>query len=320
MSWVATERASLLGGVVYEQRRTDPYLFRFVDDGSLHPFSAFDHSASAWDLSLYGQGLLTIVDGTDAVIGFRYVEDSDAGSTFLPRLGLVHRLSPSLFVKLLYAEAYRTPDFFETTVKTYGVLFGDPALKPERTENLDLALDATFGDRVNLQLSSFIQRSSDLIEREPTSDPETQGAFASVFTNAGGEEIWGLEASLRAQPSEALRFFANYSFREGRDRRTHEDLDLIARHSANLSLKYRLRSNLSITPSLQLVGHRGTVDDYALLHAVLTWEARPNLALSLIGRNLGNEDYAYPEYIRRNIDSIPAGPERSLFAQLRWRY
>ncbi len=319
-TYTISENASILGGVVYESRDSDPYLFNFADDGSLHPFTAFEHSPSAHSTSVFGQGLVSLTEKLDAVVGFRWVDDSASGSTFLPRLGLVYEVADNTFLKLLYAEAYRTPDFFETNVETYNVLWGDPTLVPETTENLDLAIDTTFAKRYNLQVNAFFVKTDNLIVRTATPDPDEHGANASIYINAGGEEIWGIEVGLRAQPKDHIWLFANYSFLDGENRDTGATLVYLAEHTFNLGLKWKIGGGFDFKPNLQYVGDRGNVNAYTLINAVLTWTITDALSLDVIARNLSDEDYEYPEYIRRNIDAVPGGPERSIFLRLTWRY
>jgi len=311
---------SLLGGVVYEQRDADPYLFRFADDGSIHPHTAFAHSPSAHDISVFGQGLFDLTDRLNAVVGFRFNDDSDTGSSFVPRLGLVLELAEDVFLKALYAEAYRTPDFFEKEVETYNVLYGSETLEPERIRNFDVAVDTALGERYNLRVNAFYLTTSDLIVRVPTNDPDTTGPNASVYTNGGGDKIWGLEAALMAQPTAGLTFFTNYSWRDGEDRESGEELIYIANHTVSLGLSWRAIRRLHVKPNLQYAAERGEVDDYTLVNLVVSVPFSPGFSLELIGRNLTDEEYQYPEYVRGIIAATPGGPERSAFARLHWTY
>ncbi len=320
MSYTMSERNSILGGVEYQLRQSDPYYFRFADDGSIHPQRAWLHSPSAHDYSVFAQGLFGLTDRADVVVGFRFNDDVDAGSSFLPRLGLVYRLGADTYLKALYAEAYRTPDFFEKEVETFDVLYGDPNLEPERTRNFDLAVDTVLGTKYNLQVNAFFLRTSDLIVRVPTSTPDEQGPNASVYANGGGDEIWGVETSLVAQPAKPVKLFANYSYRDGEGRETGEENRYIGNHTFNLGLAWKLARFLNLSPSVQYVGEQGDVDGYVLLNTVLSFELARSLSLAVVGRNLADEEYEYPEYVRRRIAGIPGGPERSFFVRLRWRY
>ncbi len=320
LDYEASRTVSLLAGLVYEKRQSDPYTFRFADDGSLHPGTAYLHSPSAQEFSAFGQGLFQMTPKTSVVVGLRFTDDSNFGSVVLPRLGLVHQIGQSTYLKALYAEAFRTPDFFQTDVGTFDILYGNPDLKPEQTRNLDLAIDTTFDGRYNLQVNVFYLQTEDLVVRVPTSDPQTQGENAVVYVNADGEEVWGLEMSLRGQPRKSLRFFANYSYREGEDRESGETLDFIANHTFNGGLVWAPIDRLELKPNIQVVDRRGEAGAYALVNLVVSVAISKDLSLAVIGKNLADEEYQYPEYIRRVIPVVPGGPERSWFARLTWRY
>ena len=104
------------------------------------------------------------------------------------------------------------------------------------------------------------------------------------------------------------------------DKDTGEESIYIANHTVSFGLSWRVLRQLHIKPNLQYAGSRGEVDDYTLVNLVVSIPFSKALSLELIGRNLTDEEYLYPEYVRRNIAGIPGGPERSAFARLHWKY
>ncbi len=77
---------------------------------------------------------------------------------------------------------------------TTGSLLGNPNLKPERQEELELGLEVrAWKNRVNLDLSWYRRASSDQIIRNPL-DPST--GYLSTFTNIGEVVTKGLEVDL----------------------------------------------------------------------------------------------------------------------------
>ncbi|MBN2382647.1 TonB-dependent receptor [bacterium] len=322
LDYTPNAKFSLLSGIVYEHYRTDPYLFKFKDDHSIHPNAAYYHSKNADDLSLFTQGLLFFTEKSHIVLGLRYNNNSDSGTSIVPRAGLVFEISPNTFIKALYAEAYRSPDFFEKNVETYDVLYGSSDLDPEKVKSFDLALDTTLKQKFNFNVDVFYLTTDELVTRVPTSDPKTTGDNASEYVNLGGQNIWGLEASVLAPLTQKARLLFNYSYQTGENKETElegqteeieKDLIFIAEHTVNAVLSWKVNPWLSINPSLQYVSERGEVDPYFLANLVLILPVHKHVSLSLIGKNLTDEDYTYPEYIRNNIDEIPGGPERSFF-------
>jgi outer membrane receptor for ferrienterochelin and colicin len=316
--WTASSKASLLAGAVYEYRKTDPYPFRFLDDNSLSPMTAFVDSHSANDISLFGQGLIQLRTGTQLVLGLRFDNNSVAGSFVAPRLGLVHSLAHDTFVKVLYAEAYRTPEFFEQYVTTYNVLYGNPDLKPEKIRSFDVALDTTYRKKTNFQFDAFVLSTDDLITRIRTTTPELHGPNADIYINSTGERIWGIETGVRTSAGPSVTLSATYSFRKGTNKATSEDLVYLGEHTINAELSWKVTNQLLVYPNLQYVSSRGNVDSYALLNLVAEVRVSPRLKFVLSGQNLTDKQYSYPEYVRRRIDVIPGGPGRSFMVRGYW--
>ncbi len=315
-----SERVSLLSGVVYERLHTDPYLFTFVDNGSPHPFTAYTTDIDEDDISWFGQVLFKATSRDQVVLGLRANHNENAGNNLAPRLGWVHRFGESTYAKLLYGQAYRSPDFFETNVETYNVLYGDPNLKSESIRTLDLVLDSRLGESVHVQLNAFALTSDDIIMRVPTSDPVKEGKAAVDYRNAGAEEIRGVEAALNARLTRRGRAFATYTYTDGKDRNTDKNLDYVAQHTATVGLSWRLASWLSVKPNLLHISSRLGVPAQTRLNFVAHMPLGRGLALWLIGRNLTDEEILGPEYIRRKIPSVPSGAERSFLVRASWNF
>jgi outer membrane receptor protein involved in Fe transport len=271
-------------------------------------------------VALFAQGLVGVSARTDVVLGVRAVDDSDAGSAVLPRLGLVHRVGRASHLKVLYAEAFRSPDFFEKYVSTYDVLYGDPDLERERTQTLDVAIDTTLAERYNLQVNAFLLRTDDVIVRIPTTRPDVTGSEAAEYVNGQGDEIWGLEAALIAQPLHHLRLFASYAYADGETRQTGQELTSFANHTTSLGLSCQFGRSWALKPNAQHVSGRGAADAYTLFNLVVTFDLAPDLSLDVVARNLTDASYEYPEYIRQVVPTVPGGPERSFLLRARWVY
>jgi iron complex outermembrane receptor protein len=89
---------------------------------------------------------------------------------------------------------------------------------------------------------------------------------------------------------------------------------------ASLRSSYKLTDKLTLDSSLRYVDGLPNLDinHYTDLDIQLTWEAQPDLELSLAGRNL--LDGARTEYIEQNISTAHSQIERELFAKLLYRF
>lgn len=110
---------------------------------------------------------------------------------------------------------------------TTGSLLGNPDLKPERQEELEIGLEARAWDnRVNIDLSWYSRTSTDLIVQQPL-DPST--GFLSTFTNIGEVITKGLEVDLGVDivKSDAVTWNVRSNFTRYRSEVTELDSDQI---------------------------------------------------------------------------------------------
>lgn len=188
------DKINVITGLVYEDSSADPYLFIFNTDGVVSPFSAFLDSYDTQDLSLYAQGFFKPNERLTLIAGARYNDNSDAEDTkVVPRMGAVFKLGKDAYLKLLYGEAYRNPDFFEKHVATNGVLWGDPNLGRELIATFDLGLDIHFKERYALRVNAFQLDTEDLISRRGA----INNPNGAEYYNSEGEEVQGLELELK---------------------------------------------------------------------------------------------------------------------------
>lgn len=87
---------------------------------------------------LYAQYQRDLRDTTHLTLGLRYDDFSSIGSQLSPRVGVVHEVDKHNSVKLLYGEAFRAPAENELNLANNPIVTGNPSLKPESTQSLDL--------------------------------------------------------------------------------------------------------------------------------------------------------------------------------------
>lgn len=317
--WKATPSLSILGGVVFERLSTEPYEFRFHDDDTLHPYSAYLDSHDTNDTSVFGQAVWNLTEQLSAVVGFRASDNSDSGSSFAPRAGIVYSPTEKTSLKLLYGEAYRNPNFFEKYVATYNVLYGFVDLEPERIRNVDLVLDHTFNG-FNVRFDAFYLETDDLIVRVPTSRPDVTGAAASEYVNSSGDRNWGLEIEAHGPLGPNATFFVNYAALRAERRDSGDRIDYVPEHSGSLGLSWKASKFLFVHPNVKVVSAEGKAGGYTLVNLRLTVPLNDRFSLSLVGRNLTDREYAYPEYLRERIATIPGGAGRAFYGEVAWRF
>lgn len=120
--------------------------------------------ALGWEAARTGSGLAR--SAQFAAVREVDVEDDAA---WLPRLGAIARVTPWLRVKANAQRAYRRPTFTELFHPDYGFVRGEPALRPERSWNLDAGLELALGRagplrRLSLEAAAFRRDVDESIE------------------------------------------------------------------------------------------------------------------------------------------------------------
>lgn len=143
------------------------------------------------------QNEMDITDSLYFIIGGRFDDYSDFGSTFNPRTGLVWNYNDKGGVlKLLYGEAFKAPTFSQLRNQNNPSLIGDPDLDAEKLQSLELSLSYIFAEKTHLNLTVFSIDTEDLI-RVSTDRDFTQPGAPLFFVNAGEEEVSGFEFDIR---------------------------------------------------------------------------------------------------------------------------
>ncbi|MFN7064742.1 MAG: TonB-dependent receptor plug domain-containing protein [Aquificaceae bacterium] len=181
--------------------------------------------------ALYLQDEWFISDRAFLVAGLRYDDSDKFEGDLSPRIGLTYSLLPNLRLKANYAHGFKTPTprdlyiLFQTP--TYAVV-GNPNLKSEKTDGIDLGLEAELRDRAGLKASLFYTKAKDLIDTcqlKPTPDPGCPQVEVppglppnvSTYRNVGEAKIWGVELSGAYKPVDWVSLKTSYTFLEARD-------------------------------------------------------------------------------------------------------
>lgn len=285
-------------------------IFEFMPDSSRHiyylSFQDEWQFAKNWELTA----------------GVRYDNYSDFGDTVNPRIALVWSTLHNLTTKVLYGRAFRSPSFSEQYAINNPVVLGNPELKPENIDTLELAIDyrPTFDLRTNVNF--FVYKAQDLIEFVP----ETNGA-TRIARNARDQEGYGFEFEFDWRCTESLRLLSNYSWQRSQDAESRSRVPDAPGQKVYVRADWGFINLWSIHPQLTWVGGRKrisgdprpAIDDYVLIDLML-----------LRSKILGNIDFAFAV---RNVfdeeareasnglvpDDYPL-EGRNVWAELRYRF
>jgi outer membrane receptor protein involved in Fe transport len=325
-SYEFNDITSLSSGITYEYQQVDPYVWYAYGTDTISPFgsSSYLDSNSVYNVSGYIQLDTRLFKKIGVVAGIRYNHNQDYGSQIAPRGGLVYAFSNKLSLKILYGKAFRNPSFFEKYVDAKNILYGNISLEPEAIDTLDIGLDILLNESNSMRLNFFHTTSNNLITRSLIVPVGEKGNTRPTpqYTNSEGETFNGFEIEFKGSVLKNIYYFANTSFVVGEEKTDQTDVAFIPRWLGAIGVTWKANKKLTMASYLQYTGKRKGFlanGDLSITPAYLIWNLNIKtklskyLSLQLIGKNLGNKNYYYPEYIRRNISQIPGGPPRSFY-------
>jgi outer membrane receptor protein involved in Fe transport len=291
-------------------------------------------------LSAYLNAAYTISRGFKAVAGAHVNKVGDLAADVVPRLGLVGTLAEHFSYKVLYGQAYRSPDFFERFSRVT-VIEGSPGLKPERITTLELQTAYTTAD-MTVALTGFYSGQRNLINRRNVDTIVTDSAPLAVaqrYVNEGRTRTRGVELESKCNLGEHVTLNSSISYQENEDQAGLSDRFGVPNLFVKLGASYsRPTFGLGLFASRfeyldEVTGYTVPYPDanppaasfnYVTLHATLNWKrllalsaATPRVCTELYLVNLLNEEIYYPEIGRRIVNSTPGRPGFALYGRLR---
>jgi vitamin B12 transporter len=265
-----------------------------------------------------------------ATLGGRLEHNDSFGTSAVPRAALAFRVRGGEAPTTLRASAgagIKEPTFFES----FGVSFyaqGNPLLRPEKSRTFDVGLEQRLaGERVRAEATAFHHDYRDQIAYHVV-DPAT---FQGSWVNLGRTRARGLELSLEASPTAAVRFAGQYTLLDGEVLVSGNAFDPVyavgrslvrrPRHQGSLSASWR-GARLGLGADLVLVGRRADSDFLGLglddNEGYARFDARARVGLThgidafLVGENLLDRRYqevlGYPALGRAVRIGVRYGP------------
>ncbi len=215
--------------------------------------------------ALYVQDEWFLSDKLFLVAGIRYDDSDKFDSDLSPRVGLTYALLPDLRLKANYSHGFKSPtprDLFVYFAQPGYVVVGNPNLKSEKTDSIDIGLEKDFGKIAGLKANLFYTKAKDLID---TCQVNTSGCppitlnvpppppNATVFTyrNVGKAKFTGIELSGFLSPADWLYAKLSYTYLEARDETEDQRLLQRPKHRAVASLNLRPLSGTNLNFALE---------------------------------------------------------------------
>ncbi|MDD2759878.1 MAG: TonB-dependent receptor, partial [Methylomonas sp.] len=230
--------------------------------------------------------------------GVRYDYYSDFGDTVNPRLGLVWDARYDLTAKLLYGTAFRAPAFSEMYIVGNPVTLGNPSLRPETMETVELALDYRPLDDLHLGFNLFHYWWSDMI-----TFVQDTGATTITAQNAGRQEGWGGELQAEWAATDTFKLSGNYSYQNAMDLATRLDAGNTPHHQVYARANWEFLPDWQASPQIKWIVDRERIagdtrlpiGDYALVDFTLRRNRlADHVEVAFSVRNLFDSDIREP--------------------------
>jgi outer membrane receptor for ferrienterochelin and colicins len=205
---------------------TNAPLSSFTDFSHDLPFTRRRATRQIW--SLYSQDEWNITNGIDLTVGVRYDHFTRFEGTTNPRVGLIWQFIEDAHLKLLFATAFRAPNFNELFFTNNAIEIGNPNLDPEKINTFEAGLGYNFTEHIRGNLNYFYNRIRDRIQKDSQTPSQDQ--------NQGGARIKGVEAELKAAWENDNYAYANYTFQDAEETRNRNRLAFVPVHKANFGI------------------------------------------------------------------------------------
>lgn len=264
-------------------------------------------------------------DRLKVTVGAKVEENDFTGTEFQPsaRVAWLPDARRTLWASV--SRAVRIPNRFDAELGLGGLPLGNPDLKSEKVIAYEVGYRWRVRDNLAFDTALFYNDYKDLRTLETPPNPPF---FA--FDNKQQGKSYGLEVATTWQLNADWRLKSGYSYLKIRLDKDPDSTDmgilppaegLDPEHQLFVTSNWQIRSGLSLDSSLRFVdalpntnGTNRRVPSYTELDLRLAWQPVDNLELSLVGRNLLNEQHR--ESNGENASEI----ERGVYGQISWRF
>ena len=258
---------------------------------------------------IFVQDVWAFANDWELTAGLRFDDYSDFGDTTNPRLALVWASSLNLSTKLLYGQAFRAPSFAGTGIEFNPVALGNPDLKPEKIETLELAFDYHLSKGFGFIWNFYCFNWTDIIQYIPDVGQSTTSA-----QNFGEQKGYGSEMELKWRLSDQITFSGNAAWSNTENETTQEQAAFApqfqtyfqANYQYSSTINFNVRSSWVTGRERDIADLRETIDDYVItdLHANLQPSTLP-VGFSIIIKNIFNDDAREPSLNNGVVVNVP---------------
>jgi iron complex outermembrane receptor protein len=265
--------------------------------------SYLDSKTRNFTTGVYVQDEITFSEQWLLNVGLRYdhAGGGSSESSTNPRLGLIFKPLPQTALKLLYGEAFRSPNGYERyyETETSGGSRLNPDLKPETIRSTELVLEHALTPSQRIIASAYQNNVDNLISQQYDS-----AADRFYFDNMSSVRAKGYELEWSARLRHGIQTRMNVSWQNAEDKKTGSTIENSPARifKANVSAPFmddRLRAGLEVQGMSQRKSWSGKAPGFALVNLTFLM---PSLT-----KNVELSGSVYNLFERRYFD--PVGEE-----------
>jgi vitamin B12 transporter len=267
----------------------------------------------------FAQLQLNLFDRFFATAGFRQDSTNTAGDATTYRVTGAYLLKETdTKIRSSYATGFRAPSINELFFPN----FGNPDLKPEKSQSLDVGIDQKFfGDRAKLSVGYFWNRYRELI-LSPFDPVGCAGlsSFGFCAQNIGSAKSQGWEVNGNLVLAEEARFIklldvsGQYTYTITRDLETAARLPLSPVHQGSVVLTYKPIDPLTVTTTFRYVGSRfnttgnqQALPDFHVINLAASYDFTSSMQGYVRVENLLDRDYEERLFFGTPVRSVWGG-------------
>ncbi|MBN2412712.1 TonB-dependent receptor [candidate division KSB1 bacterium] len=297
--WDLLTNFRLIAGMEYQDHQKADYTF--WDENVTFFKGNFPYHL----FSLYAQNEYQFKDNLSFTLGIRNDSNNLSGSSVSPRFGIIYTPSKDCTFKLLYGQAFRTPNIYEKYYQEEEYHKINPLLKPEKIKTSEFIFEKRLTKRIFGILSFYEYSMKDLIDW--TIDP-SDSLF--LYKNLSKVRTQGIEMELNLRLDSGFRGYLNASYQDARnnsndDRLTNSPIYIIKCGFTNSLAKFLNTGLEFIYEYERITVYRTKSEPYLLTNIHFSTPRLFNcLKLSLQVRNIFDKKYALPGGYEHYSDMI----------------
>ena len=306
LSGQVTKRFDIIAGGLVENLRMP----RIID------YSPIPNTYSLVNTSAYCQGNYSVSPKLKFTAGVQLIKPDQTDLDAVFRFGAIYKPFENNGIKLLYGEAYRSPNPAELLIDM-PVLTGNMSLKPERIKTTEMQLFYQ-SHQINASVSVFRSNYTDLIL--PVDDT-TSITGRKTYANIGKSTISGLEFETMALIIKNISGTGSFTYQYDKEKAIYTPKVIakagLSYTNANLKVgifncyfgKPRENNGAKVNPPAEAV-------NLMTLNIIYEVPKIDGLSFNLYIQNLLDEDYYFTEANYNWTNTLPAGPGRAIYGRL----